>query len=48
MKNIIDFIKKIFVAQEFIPLHEPRFVDNCQTNSKNAQSIIIVYDGFSL
>lgn len=28
MNNIIDFIKKTFNTNEFIPLHEPRFIGN--------------------
>lgn len=28
MKNIVDFIKQTFNTQEFIPLHEPRFIGN--------------------
>lgn len=28
MQNIVDFIKKTFDTQEFIPLHEPRFIGN--------------------
>ncbi|RBQ30137.1 LegC family aminotransferase [Aliarcobacter vitoriensis] len=28
MKNIIDFIKQTFKTEEFIPLHEPRFIGN--------------------
>jgi perosamine synthetase len=28
MQNIVDFIKQIFKTNEFIPLHEPRFIGN--------------------
>ena len=28
MQNIVDFIKRTFKTNEFIPLHEPRFVGN--------------------
>ena len=28
MKNIVEFIQKTFATQEFIPLHEPRFIGN--------------------
>lgn len=28
MKNIVDFIKQTFKTNEFIPLHEPRFIGN--------------------
>lgn len=28
MQNIVDFIQKTFNTQEFIPLHEPRFIGN--------------------
>ncbi|MCT7580022.1 LegC family aminotransferase [Aliarcobacter butzleri] len=28
MKNIVDFIKQTFKTQEFIPLHEPKFIGN--------------------
>jgi len=28
MQHIVDFIKKTFKTQEFIPLHEPRFIGN--------------------
>ena len=28
MQRIVDFIKKTFNTQEFIPLHEPRFIGN--------------------
>jgi perosamine synthetase len=28
MQNIVDFIKETFNTQEFIPLHEPRFIGN--------------------
>ena len=28
MQNIVDFIKQIFNTNEFIPLHEPRFIGN--------------------
>ncbi len=28
MQNIVDFIKQTFKTQEFIPLHEPRFIGN--------------------
>ena len=28
MQNIVDFIKQTFKTNEFIPLHEPRFVGN--------------------
>ena len=28
MQNIVDFIKKTFKTNEFIPLHEPRFIGN--------------------
>jgi len=28
MQNIIDFIKQTFNTEEFIPLHEPRFIGN--------------------
>ncbi len=28
MQKIVDFIKETFKTQEFIPLHEPRFIGN--------------------
>ena len=28
MQKIVNFIKETFKTQEFIPLHEPRFVGN--------------------
>lgn len=28
MQKIVDFIKQTFNTQEFIPLHEPRFIGN--------------------
>ncbi len=28
MQNIVDFIKQTFKTEEFIPLHEPRFIGN--------------------
>ncbi len=28
MRNIVDFIKKMFKTNDFIPLHEPRFIGN--------------------
>ena len=28
MQEIIDFIRKIFNTDKFIPLHEPRFIGN--------------------
>jgi len=28
MKNIVDFIKKLYTTNDFIPLHQPRFIGN--------------------
>lgn len=28
MQNVVDFVKKVFDTNEFIPLHEPRFLGN--------------------